>query len=434
ILGNSVATDENLRNVVLLHMAAFAQSHGGDGSSRPSGRIASGGQGSARKNTRGPTTNIELKKAVERRGPLPIEFDFKDQKTYLHVGENAAWFGNLLGEIVREFPYYYPSWRDIPQEDKVNVYEKIRAHFHIDNHLAGPHGDKIKKGIEDFLCKRYSDSKHSHKVEHWVEKGGIAAVEEIRSHPPENVSAERWSKQVDFWIDPKRAHKAEVNARNRRCNQIASFHGSRSLAAARYEYFSIHKVYPSLIKNYFDNHTRNDVFVHPQAERNYNEMLRLRAQGEGASTGIAMTDAEIVSQVLGGKQRGHLPGRGRKVSGVDSSSCFGSQSQGLRSYLQQEVGSLSQGPRSYSQQEVGSQSQGPRSYSQQEVDELLRQQAERQHNETVEARRVAERTQTQLNQMVAFLSSQPGLSSLSTMFPPPSGNDGNNDDDNGDGA
>ncbi|GKD11489.1 hypothetical protein Tco_1195896, partial [Tanacetum coccineum] len=25
-------------------MAAFAQSHGGDGSSRPSGRIASGGQ------------------------------------------------------------------------------------------------------------------------------------------------------------------------------------------------------------------------------------------------------------------------------------------------------------------------------------------------------------------------------------------------------
>nr|GEW37356.1 ribonuclease H-like domain-containing protein [Tanacetum cinerariifolium] len=149
-------------------------------------------------------------------------------------------------------------------------------------------------------------------------------------------------------ISGMRAHKAEVNARNRRCNQIASFHGSRSLAATRHEYFSIHKVYPSLIKNYFDNHTRNDVFVHPQAERNYNEMLRLLAQGEGTSTGIAMTYAEIVSQVLGGKQRGHLPGRGRKVSGVDSSSCFGSPSQGPPSYSQQEEdGSQSQGPRSY---------------------------------------------------------------------------------------
>ncbi|PWA60866.1 DNA mismatch repair protein MutS, connector domain-containing protein [Artemisia annua] len=50
----------------------------------------------------------------------------------------------------------------------------------------------------------------------------------------ENVTPEDWNRQVDFWIDPKRVHIAEVNSRNRLANTISSLQGSRSLAATRH--------------------------------------------------------------------------------------------------------------------------------------------------------------------------------------------------------
>ncbi|GJX05185.1 hypothetical protein Tco_0191101 [Tanacetum coccineum] len=68
-----------------------------------------------------------------------------------------------------------------------------------------------------------------------------------------------------------------------------------------------------------------------------------------------------------------------------------------------------------------------------DVNGLLRQQVVTHANESVEARKEADKVHPQINQMMAFLSTQPGLSDLPTVFSPPGGNDGNKDDD-GDGA
>ncbi|PWA44359.1 hypothetical protein CTI12_AA528730 [Artemisia annua] len=67
----------------------------------------------------------------------------------------------------------------------------------------------------------------------------------------------------------------------------------------------------------------------------------------------------------------YLPG-GRKIAGIDSSSCFGSQLQGATSY------------------------------SQQKFDELLREQAERQANRIAQARRATERAQSQFGHSIKF--------------------------------
>lgn len=112
----------------------------------------------------------------------------------------------------------------------------MQFHFDIDRHLNGPRGEDIRKGIEDYFSKRYSDNKHNHKLEHWVRNGGAAKADAIRANRPKNVTQESWNRQIDFWIDPKRAHRAAVNARNKRANKISTYHGSLSLAASRHEY------------------------------------------------------------------------------------------------------------------------------------------------------------------------------------------------------
>ncbi|GKD90577.1 hypothetical protein Tco_1366084, partial [Tanacetum coccineum] len=42
------------------------------------------------------------------------------------LGDHAAHWSNLLGEIVREFPMHYPSWRNIEPERKAGVIGNIR--------------------------------------------------------------------------------------------------------------------------------------------------------------------------------------------------------------------------------------------------------------------------------------------------------------------
>ena len=46
-------------------------------------------------------------------------------------------------------------------------------------------------------------------------------------------------------------------------------------------------------------------------------MLRLKALG-------TMTEEEILAKVIGGKQRGHIAGRGRRVAGVGHRDVFSS--------------------------------------------------------------------------------------------------------------
>ncbi|GKG21154.1 hypothetical protein Tco_0383749, partial [Tanacetum coccineum] len=68
----------------------------------------------------------------------------------------------------------------------------------------------------------------------WTNKGGLGAADEIRRGRPKDVTLDNWNRLVDSWIDPKRAHRVEVNSRNRLANKIVSLQGSRSLARSRH--------------------------------------------------------------------------------------------------------------------------------------------------------------------------------------------------------
>nr|GEW65089.1 hypothetical protein [Tanacetum cinerariifolium] len=71
------------------------------------------------------TINIERKKGVESYGPQEIDFEWRDQKMFTHVGRYHAWFSNYLGELVREFPMYYPSRHHIEEEKKARIQRRL---------------------------------------------------------------------------------------------------------------------------------------------------------------------------------------------------------------------------------------------------------------------------------------------------------------------
>ncbi|GKA88068.1 hypothetical protein Tco_0809832 [Tanacetum coccineum] len=130
---------------------AVARGHGGgDDPSRPpprpigtgvGGRKATrGGRGGGRdggsKGTRKETRNLGLKKVRDEYGPLKIQFEFNDKGTMLHLGENSARWSNLVGELVREYPMYYPSWHKIKEDKKAGVLGWLMQHFDLTPHIC----------------------------------------------------------------------------------------------------------------------------------------------------------------------------------------------------------------------------------------------------------------------------------------------------------
>nr|GFC69818.1 hypothetical protein [Tanacetum cinerariifolium] len=73
--------------------------------------------------------------------------------------------------------------------------------------------------------------------------------------------------------------------------------------------------YPSMIHTFFLTHIIGGVFLNPEDKALYDEMLRLQGLGSNTPTGVPYTEDEIVAIVRGGKQRGHIPGVGRVLSG-----------------------------------------------------------------------------------------------------------------------
>ncbi|GJY13953.1 hAT dimerization domain, ribonuclease H-like domain protein [Tanacetum coccineum] len=43
----------------------------------------------------------------------------------LHLSENSTWWSNLVGELVREYPMYYPSWHKIKEKKKAGVLGRL---------------------------------------------------------------------------------------------------------------------------------------------------------------------------------------------------------------------------------------------------------------------------------------------------------------------
>ncbi|GKA75553.1 hypothetical protein Tco_0781931, partial [Tanacetum coccineum] len=116
--------------------ADVARGHGGDDRPPPHQLVGGcrgkgtrkpnlGGRKAGRMHTRKETRNLGLRKITDELGPQPIQFEWKDNDTMLPLGDHSSHWANLLGEIVREFPMHFGSWRGIPPERKAGVLGKI---------------------------------------------------------------------------------------------------------------------------------------------------------------------------------------------------------------------------------------------------------------------------------------------------------------------
>ncbi|GJX01469.1 retrotransposon protein, putative, ty3-gypsy subclass [Tanacetum coccineum] len=253
-----------------------------------------GGRKAGRLHTRRETWNLGLKKITDNKGPY-------------------------LGELIREMPLYYPSWRQVPTERKAAILAKIGTQFDLTPHMQSQRWADINAGIQQHLQKLYNTNKASLKAAHWVinPETGTYDVETIRQGRPESITPADWDAQIAFWNDPRNQARAAQNRQNRAKSTVVCRQGSRSLARLRDEMMASSETreYPSLIDTFFVTHTVNGVFIRDEDRAIYEEMVRLRALGSNTESGVPYTDEEINAMARKGKQRGHLPGVGRVLPG-----------------------------------------------------------------------------------------------------------------------
>ncbi|GJR70997.1 zinc finger, PHD-type containing protein [Tanacetum coccineum] len=214
--------DEDLVNLdiddgVNVMSADVARGHGGDGGGddRPppyqvptgcGGCLGNRGKGTRKPNlggrragrlhTRQETRNLGLKAITDKSCPVPIWFEVNDRETLMPLGDHAAHWANYLGELVRELPLHYPSWRQMSPERKAGVLAKIGTQ----------HLQKIYNGKKAALKERY-----------WVpEEDGTYDLERLRRGRPSYISEVNWDAQLAFWNDPKNLARAAQINKNRK--------------------------------------------------------------------------------------------------------------------------------------------------------------------------------------------------------------------------
>nr|GEY41407.1 reverse transcriptase domain-containing protein [Tanacetum cinerariifolium] len=118
--------------------------------------------------TRQEIRNLGSKKITNLHGLIPLRFEWNDRETLMPLGDHATHWANYLGELIRELPIHYPSWRQVPTKRKTEVLAKIEA-------------------------------------QHWVQnpKTGTYDVERIRRGHPVNISVADWDAQIAFGMIPR---------------------------------------------------------------------------------------------------------------------------------------------------------------------------------------------------------------------------------------
>ncbi|GJT93242.1 reverse transcriptase domain-containing protein [Tanacetum coccineum] len=257
-----------------------------------------GGRRAGKLHTRQETQNLRLKAITDKSGPILIRFEVNDRETLMPLGDHAAHWANYLGELVRELPLHYPSWRQMPPERKAGVVAKIGTQFDLRPHMESDRWPQIYAGIQQHLQKIYNGKKAALKERYWVpEEDGTYDLERLRRGRPSYISEVDWDAQLAFWNDPKNLARAAQNKQNRAKSKVMETLATRE--------------YPSLIHTFFLTHTIGGVFLNPEDKALYDEMLRLQGLGSNTPMGVPYTEDEIMVIVRWGKQRGHIPGSKR---------------------------------------------------------------------------------------------------------------------------
>ncbi|GJT77551.1 hypothetical protein Tco_1044276 [Tanacetum coccineum] len=168
--------------------------------------------------------------------------------------------------------------------------------------------------------KKITDDKGPVPVQlEWDDKKTMMPLGDHASHwqrRSENITPTDWDAQLAFWNDPRNLARAAQNRQNRPKSTVVCRQGSRSLALLRDQMIesSSTREYSSLIHTFFMTHTLGGVFVR-------DEDRALYSLGNNTETGVPYTEEEIMAIVRKGKQRGHLPGVGRVLSGRATGGC-----------------------------------------------------------------------------------------------------------------
>nr|GEX83687.1 hypothetical protein [Tanacetum cinerariifolium] len=89
------------------------------------------GRNASRMHTYKETRNLRLRKIIDELGPQSIRFDWKDNCTMLPLSDHSSHWTNLLGQIVREVPMHFGSWRSILPERKAGSSKRLRDLEHL---------------------------------------------------------------------------------------------------------------------------------------------------------------------------------------------------------------------------------------------------------------------------------------------------------------
>ncbi|GKF64941.1 hypothetical protein Tco_0188389 [Tanacetum coccineum] len=104
------------------------------------------------------------------------------------LGDHASHWSNYLGELIREMPLYYPSWKKVLAERKAAILTKIG--FDLKPHMQSQRWTDINAGIQQHLQKLTNTNKASLKAKHWVIKPetGTYDMESIKHRHPKNIT------------------------------------------------------------------------------------------------------------------------------------------------------------------------------------------------------------------------------------------------------
>nr|GEZ50510.1 hypothetical protein [Tanacetum cinerariifolium] len=222
--------DEDLVNLDIndgVNMSTdVAQGHGGNGGGddhpppyQGTRKPNLGGRRAGRLYTRQETRKLGLKTITDKSGPVPIQFEVDDRETLMPLSDHTAHWANYLGELVRELPLHYPSWRQMPPERKAGIMAKIG--FDLRPHMESDRWPQIYAGIQQHLQKIYNGKKTSLKQRYWVpEEDGSYDLEGIRGARPSHISEADWDAQLAYWNDPKNLARAAQNKQNRAKSKV----------------------------------------------------------------------------------------------------------------------------------------------------------------------------------------------------------------------
>ncbi|GKC43993.1 hypothetical protein Tco_1061715 [Tanacetum coccineum] len=206
-------------------------------------------------------------------GQQAIRFEWSDKGTLMPLGDHAAHWVNLLGEIVWEFLMHFRSWHNIPEERKAGVMGKI----------GGQYGKLATLSIGLLTL--------------------TTGLTTWKASDPDVPRTSQW--QIGMHRLPFGLILRTLPVCSK-CSKPGKEHGHMSAGIPMES--SATREYPALIQTYFDTHTVSGVFLRDKERLLYEEMLTLQGLG-------TYTDDQIMAIVRRGKQLGNILSVGRVLAG-----------------------------------------------------------------------------------------------------------------------